>query len=131
MSFDIKDRAKKFANRIIQLIRKFPKDMAGQIIGKQILRSGTSIGANLEEADAASSRKDFLHKVNISYKEAKETRYWLELIIESAILNNQENIEETKKLKKEAIELSKILFSIIYPKKDKSTSKRDLINNKE
>ncbi len=117
MKFDIRDRTKKFAIRTINLVKKFPKDVAGQTIGRQLIRSGTSIGANLEEADAASSKKDFSHKISISYKEARESRYWLEIILEANILNNQANIEEAKLLQKEATELNKILYSILNPKR--------------
>jgi four helix bundle protein len=113
MIFDIKDRAKNFAIRSIKLIKKFPNDIAGREIGKQFIRSATSIGANLEEADAGSSRKDFFHKLSISYKEAKESRYWLEIILESDVLNNPNNIKEAQALKNEAVELSKILYAII------------------
>ena len=117
MVFDIRDRAKRFAVRIIKLITKFPRNIAGQELGRQLIRSGTSIGANLEEADAASTRKDFSYKVSISCKEAKETRYWLDIILESEILNNQMNVDEAKSLAKEAFELANILYSINNPKK--------------
>lgn len=117
MKFDIRERSKKFAIRIVNLVKKFPRDIPGRELGRQLIRSGTSIGANLEEADAASSRKDFLYKVAISYKEAKETRYWLEVILNSKLLNNQTNVKEAELLQKEAVELSKILFSIIHSKK--------------
>lgn len=118
MTFDIRDRAKNFAIRTIALIRKFPKDVVGHTLGRQLIRSATSIGANLEEADGASSRKDFTHKVSISYKEARESRYWLEIALESDLLNHQNNIIEAKALQSEAIELSKILYSIVNSKKN-------------
>jgi four helix bundle protein len=117
MKFDIRDRTRKFAVRIIGLVKKFPRDVAGQELGRQLMRSGTSIGANLEEADAASSRKDFFHKITISYKEARESEYWLGIILEAEVLNNQSNIREASALQVEAIELSKILYSIINSKK--------------
>jgi len=116
MKFDIRQRTKKFAIRIVNLVKKFPKDIAGQEIGRQIIRSGTSVGANLEEADAASSRKDFVYKVNISYKETRETRYWLEIVIEAKLFNHQANIEEAEELRSEAEQLSKILYSILHPR---------------
>ncbi len=119
MKFDIRDRSKKFAIRVIKLINKFSKELALQEIAHQLVRSACSIGANLEEADAASSRKDFFHKVSISYKEAKETRYWLDLILEAELLKNQSNIKEAEALRNEAIELSRILFTI-FEKKDKN-----------
>ncbi|MFH1709674.1 MAG: four helix bundle protein [bacterium] len=113
MKFDIRERAKKFAVRVIGLINKLPKEIASQEIGRQLIRSGCSVGANLEEADAASSRKDFFYKVAISYKEARESRYWLEIILETKLLHNQSNIKEAETLQVEAVELSKILFSIM------------------
>lgn len=120
MKFDIRERAKKFAIKIITLVKKLPKDVSGYALGGQSIRSGTSIGANLEEADAASSRKDFFHKVSISYKEAKESRYWLELILGSNLFNHNDNIKECEELQKEAVELSKILFSIVKGKEKES-----------
>jgi len=117
MEFNIRERTRKFAVRVIKLVKKFPSDVAGQELGRQLIRSGTSIGANLEEADAASSRKDFFYKVTISYKEARESEYWLGIIAEAKVLNNQSNVQEANALQSEAIELSKILYSIINPKK--------------
>lgn len=75
----IKERSFKFALSIIKLYKK----LQGQnefIISKQLLRSGTSIGANIEEATAVQSKKDFLHKMSIASKEARETSYWLRLL---------------------------------------------------
>lgn len=75
----IKERSFKFALSIIKLYKK----LQGQnefIISKQLLRSGTSIGANIEEATAAQSKKDFLHKMSIASKEVRETSYWLRLL---------------------------------------------------
>jgi len=120
MKIDIRDRAKKFGIRIIELVRKLPKDLAGQEIGRQIIRSGTSIGANLEEADASPTRNDFFNKVSISYKEARESRYWLEIILESRMINNPSNVTELKSLVTEAIEMSKILYSIFKGKNKKN-----------
>ena len=74
-----------------------------------MLRSGTSVGANVQEADAAESRSDFIHKMSIALKEARETRYWL-AVVESTILSD--NLE-VKALLQEATELTKILFTII------------------
>jgi four helix bundle protein len=62
MAFDIRERTKKFAVRVISLVKKLPKDVAGYKLGDQLIRSGTSIGANMEEADASPTRKDFFHK---------------------------------------------------------------------
>ncbi len=114
--FDIKDRTLDFATRIVRLTRLFPKDTGGMVLGKQLLRSGTSIGANLEEADGASTRKDFFNKISISRKEARETRYWLKLTINSELLRSPTNIEETESLIEESTEIIKILSSIIKQK---------------
>ncbi len=90
------------------------------ILSKQLLRSGTSVGANIREAQNAESKKDFIHKLSISQKECDETIYWLDL------LNGAEFISDSscKKLKNTAEEILKILKSIII------TSKRNLIVKK-
>jgi four helix bundle protein len=75
-----------FALTIISLY-KLLQDEREYVISKQLLRSGTSIGANVEEAIAGQSRKDFLSKISISLKEARETRYWLRLLKESELIN--------------------------------------------
>jgi four helix bundle protein len=75
-----------FALLIIDLYRKLQSEKEF-IISKQILRSGTSIGANIQEATAAFSKKDFVHKMSISSKEARETKYWLSLLKKSDITN--------------------------------------------
>jgi four helix bundle protein len=78
-------------------------------ISSQILRSGTSIGANVEEASGGSSKKDFINKMNIAYKEARETKYWLRLLRDSEIIE----ISLAESLLNDCEELLKILFSII------------------
>ena len=89
------------------------------VLSKQILRSGTSIGANVNEAIAAVSKKDFVHKLSISLKEARETQYWLNLLKDSNYINQ----EIFKKLNKDCEELIKILNSIIL------TTKQRYFNN--
>ncbi len=76
-------RIKQFALRIINLSSSLPRNRAGDVIGRQILRSGTSIGANYCEAMRASSKRQFVAMVEISAREAGETLYWLELLAES------------------------------------------------
>ena len=83
---ELLDRLLRFAVRVITLAGKLPKTPAGYAIANQIVRSGTSIGANCEEAQDAFSRKDFLKTINIALKEAKETRYWLKVIKLSNLL---------------------------------------------
>jgi len=91
------------------MVRRLPRDVAGYEIGRQVLRSGTSIGANVEEADAAESTDDFLHKLKIALKEAQETRFWLRTIHESELLVDK----EVDALLQESNELIKILNTII------------------
>ena len=98
-------RTKKFALRVIKLYQSLPKTEEAKIIGKQLLRSGTSIGANYRSATKGRSEKEFLSKLSISNEEADETCYWIELLIESKI------VEEVrlKELYNESVEISKIL----------------------
>lgn len=76
----IADKSYKFAIRIIKLYKHLSIDKKEFILSKQILRSGTSIGANIEEAEGSISQKEFIAKIQIAYKEAKETRYWIRLL---------------------------------------------------
>jgi four helix bundle protein len=84
---DIRERAFGFAVRVIRLYRHLDeKPGVGRISGKQLLRAGTSIGANVEEAQAGQSRADFISKNAIALKEARETHYWLRLLAASNVL---------------------------------------------
>ena len=83
---NIQQRAFSFACRIVKLCQFLEKQTAtGRIMSKQVLRSGTSIGANLEEATAGQSKADFTSKCNIALKEARETHYWLRLLNETKV----------------------------------------------
>lgn len=82
----IRDKSFKFALSVIELYILL-KDRKEYVISKQLLKCGTSIGANVVEADAAQSRKDFMGKMAIASKEARETRYWLELLQQSALVD--------------------------------------------
>lgn len=77
---ELLNRLFKFSIEIIKLASNLPKTPAGYAIASQVIRSGTSIGANCEEAQDSVSRKEFLNKINISLKEARETEYWLRII---------------------------------------------------
>ena len=83
---DLRDRTKKFALRIIRLFRALPRTGDAQVIGKQLLRSGTSVAANYRAACRARSRAEFAARVGIVMEEADETVFWLELICESGML---------------------------------------------
>ncbi len=107
--YDLKQRTFLFASQIVQLVNGLPKTIAGAELGKQLIRAGTSVGANLEEADDASSVKDFIYKAGIARREAKESRYWLKLLIHSKLSDGERAIE----LHQESDELVRILSSII------------------
>ncbi len=85
---DIRTRTFKYSLRAIKLYRyvQCQKDGVGWVLGKQFLRSATSIGANLQEAKSAESPADFVHKYGLAQKEARESLYWLELLAESAVV---------------------------------------------
>ena len=98
---DLRGRTKTFALRIIKLYTSLPKSQEAQVLGKQILRSGTSVGAHYHEACRAKSNADFISKVEGGLQEIEETIYWMELIGESNIFSE----ERLKPLHKEAEEL--------------------------
>src|SRR6267154_248504 len=84
---DLKVRTKEFALRIIRMYSKLPKsDTVAQVLGKQVLRSGTSVGANYREASRGRSKAEFISKIGGSLKEIEETEYWLELLVDSGCL---------------------------------------------
>jgi len=85
----VKTKTYQFAIRIIKLNKYLVNDQKEYVLSKQILRSGTSIGANTEEADAGQSKKDFISKLSIALKEAKETHYWLRLLFNSDYITKQ------------------------------------------
>ena len=89
----IEERTKKYALLTIQLYKYLNNDEKEYILSKQLLRSGTSIGANVIEAQAAQSKKDFIAKMSIASKEARETKYWIELLDESKYLKNFKYME--------------------------------------
>ena len=105
---DLKIRTRDFALRIIRLYSSLPKSTEAQVIGKQVLRSGTSVGANYREGLRARSRPEYATKLNISLMELEETLYWLELLEESVLKN-----AEVTSLKTESGELCAILVTLI------------------
>jgi four helix bundle protein len=115
--WDIRNRAFAYALRAIKLYQALQeqKNGAGWILGKQYLRSATSIGANIEEAQSGESRADFIHKYGIAQKEAKESLYWLRLIGESGILPTNRLASVTR----ETEELFAVITAIIVNTKRK------------
>ena len=110
---DIYERLLSFGIRIVKFCRILSKNFDNKVIADQLIRAGTSVGANMQEADSASSRKDFINKVTIAKKEAQETNYWLKVINGAELVNNEKNIEELKSLLQESEELIKIIGSIL------------------
>jgi len=98
-------KSKKFSVRIIKLYKYIKENKQDFVISKQILRSGTSIGANLAESRHASSKKDFLNKVYIALKESSETLYWLELLKETGYITNK----QFESIYSDCLELEKML----------------------
>jgi len=108
--FDLEDRTTKFAKKVIQLCRSLPRDSINSRLVGQAVGSAGSIGANYREANDALGKKDFIHRLKIARKEAKEVIHWLELIQEA---NPSVDELELNNLKQEATELKNILSSII------------------
>jgi four helix bundle protein len=102
---DLSDRLVTFGVRNIRLVSSLPKNVIGRHIGGQMVRSGTSAGANYEEARGAESRPDFIHKLGISWKETRETWYWLKVVHRTELVKPK----LVEKLLQEAHELSLIL----------------------
>jgi len=102
-----------FAIEIIKFARILQEEKKEYILSKQIMRSGTSIGANIREAEYAASKNDFINKLHIAIKEANETAYWLELLFKTEYVSES----NYKKLNNDCQELMKILISIINSSK--------------
>ncbi len=112
--YDIRERTFQFAVRVIQTVRRLPDDAATRVVAYQLVKAATSVGANVEEADGAESKRDFVHKMSIARKETRESRYWIR-IVRASIAEN----EEWAALQQESEEIARILSAIIA-----STQKR-------
>lgn len=104
-----------FALEIIKVYRFLINEKKEYVLSKQMLRSGTSVGANIHEAIASESKKDFIHKLGIAVKEARETSYWLNLLKDSDYINT----EQFKILNNNCDEITRILNSIILTTKER------------
>ena len=111
--YDLEERTAKFGEKIIEFVKTLPGNAVNNVLIGQIVRSGTSIGANYMEADAAESKKDFNHKIGICRKESKETKHWLRMIARA----NPAKSQECRVLWKETQEFVLIFSSILRPKK--------------
>ncbi len=108
MKYDLEERSAKFGENIIVLIKKIPKNNINDVLIKQVIRSGTSIGANYMEVNQASSKKDFRNKIKIAVKESNETKHWLRMLAKA----DKQNKQECQRLWKETHELTLILAKI-------------------
>ncbi len=105
----LREKSKKFAMRIVKLNRYLTDKVRERILSAQLLRSGTSIGANICEAGYAQSKKDFVSKMSIALKEAAETEYWLELLLEGEFVTQT----QFESLQADCVELIKMLTATI------------------
>jgi len=113
----IVDKSKAFAVRIIRLYQFLKKEKKEYELSTQLIHSGTSIGANVKEAIRGQSTKDFRAKLNIALKEASETEYWLELLVETDYIDQKQYVS----LDKDCVELIKILTAILKSSEDNSS----------
>src|SRR4030066_2122121 len=114
----ITERTVAYSLRIIRLYRTLAGDSVGQILGRQLLRSGTSIGANVHEAQGGQSRADFIAKMSVAHKEALETAYWLRLIKQTDLIVG----ERLSDLVNETDQLVKIISKILITSKGRKHS---------
>lgn len=112
-NIDILERSVQYSLKIVKFYRQLEKNSVGRILGKQLLRSGTSIGANIHEAQGGQSKADFIAKMSIAYKESRESAYWLRIMKESEMKYSKEMDD----LKDETEQLIKILSSILLSSK--------------
>lgn len=107
----ILDKSFNLAVRIVKLYQYLSTEKKDYVLSKQLLRSGTSIGANINEAQAGQSKNDFISKMSIASKEARETKYWIDLLTKTDYLNEKDS--HVKSLKLEIEEIIKLLTSIV------------------
>lgn len=108
-SFDIYERVYVFVLAVLKFIRTVPHNEVNRVLIQQLIRAVTSIGANLNEASGGESKSDFIHKISVAKKEARETLYWLELLQD----HNNLQSEEIRKIIQECSEIVKILSKIL------------------
>ena len=120
---DIQSRTMEFGVRIVELVDRMGRTLASETMARQLIRSGISIGANMEEADGAETKKDFIHKVSLAYKEARESRYWL-AVIRRTVMKSDLPVGE---IWQEADEIVRILFAIL--RKSRQSAQRPAHTN--
>jgi four helix bundle protein len=113
---NLRERTKQFGLRVVRMFSRLPKTTEAEVLGKQILRSGTSVGANYREAYRARSRPEFIAKCGDSLRELEETSYWVELLLEAGIVSP----EKLAALGQECDELIAIFVTIVRRSKETS-----------
>lgn len=109
----VRDKSFAFALRIVRLCRFLGDEKREFVLSKQLLRSGTAVGALVREAEQAESRRDFIHKMAIALKEANETEYWIELLYQSGYIE----LSMYESISPDAVELIKLLTAIVKTSK--------------
>jgi len=115
---DLRDRTKDFALRILRMFSSLPKTTQAQVLGKQVLRSGTSVGANYREAFRGRSKAEFIAKCGDALRELEETAYWFELLVEGKIVE----ANKLSELRDECDELVAIFVTIVRRSKSEKPS---------
>lgn len=113
---ELKTRTKQFALRVINLVNALPKSQAGKVLGNQLLRSGTSVGANYRAACRARSQSDFIYKLGLVEEEVDESLYWMELIVDSGLVKEK----RMRDIMQEANELIAIFTASLKTSKQKA-----------
>jgi len=114
--YDLEERTAKFGENIIEFAKELPKNIITNDIIKQLIKAGTSVGANYNEADCAETKRDFEHKIGICKKESRESKHWLRMIAKAV----PEKREKVRKLWKEANELNLIFITIVKNSRKKN-----------
>lgn len=112
---EIVERARKLAVAIVSFAKELPQTPVYIVLTKQLVRAGTSIGANVAEAQDAVSRKEFIPKISIAIKEARETLYWFAIIIDAEVVTG----DAAEKLRREVDEVLRVLITIVKNTKNK------------
>lgn len=121
----LKDKSLDFAIRAVKLCRYLSSEKKEFVIGNQLLKSGTSIGAMIREAEHGESKSDFIDKLSIAQKECNESIYWLELLYKTDTIS----LDEFNSIHSDSVELMKIITSIINSTKRNLTTNENTVNN--
>ncbi len=121
MGRDIKERTYAFGLEIVRLSKRIPDDRTGRVLGNQVLKSGTSIGANVQEATAAYSREEFTYRMTVALRESRETLYWLNMIRDAGLVK----ADDVQDVLRESEEIGKVIGAIIKTTRRNTIPKPD------